>query len=97
MSEYLIRTIDDEEFDIPFSKWKEVFRPITFDSKVIEGWGMLRLEVSGCEISFSPEPPGTHIIFENENLSSANMNCIVTEILESAEDFTNKKGKIIEL
>ncbi len=97
MREYLIRTIDNEEFDIPIPKWSEVLRPKSFDSKIIAGWGVLRLEISGCEVSFSPEPPGTHIVFENENISSTDTDCMVREILESAEAFTKEKGKVIEL
>ena len=66
MREYLIRTIDDEEFDIPYPKWGEVLRPKSYPSKVIEGWGALRLDVEGCEVSFSPEPPGTQIVFRRK-------------------------------
>jgi hypothetical protein len=52
MREFLIRGDDDEEFDIPHSKWSDVMRPKSYVSKVIEGWGALRLEVAGSEVSF---------------------------------------------
>ncbi len=97
MREYLIRATDDEEFDIHISKWPEVLRPKSFPSKIIQGWGLLRLEVLGCEISFSPEPPGTHIAFESGEVSPEVAYQIVQEILENAEASTGKKGKIIPL
>ncbi len=97
MREYLLRAIDDEEFDIPHPKWGEVLRPKSYPSKVIEGWGALRLEVLGCEVSFSPEPPGTQIVFESGDISPEVADAIVQEILESAESFTGQKGKVIPL
>src|SRR5215203_7325022 len=97
MREYLIRTIDDEEFDIPYPKWSEVLRPKSYPSKVIEGWGALRLEVEGCEVSFSPEPPGMQVVFESGDIPAAVADAIVQEILESAESFTGQKGKVVPL
>ena len=97
MREYLIRDEDDEEFDIHLSNWPEVYRPKSYPSKVIDGWGLLRLEVLGCEISFSPEPPGTQIVFESGEISAEVADQIVREILERAEAFTGRKGKIIAL
>ena len=97
MREYLIGTIDDKEFDIHHSKWAEVLRPKSYPSKVIEGWGALRLEVAGCEVSLSPEPPGTQIVFESGDISPEVADVIVQEILESAESFTGQKGKVVPL
>jgi hypothetical protein len=97
MREYLIRTIHDEEFDIPYLKWNEVLRPKSYPSKVIEGWGMLRLDIVGCEVSFSPEPPGTQVVFESGNISAEVADAILQEILESAESFTGQKGKVVPL
>ena len=97
MREYLIRAKNGEEFDIHLSQWPEVFRPTSFPSKVIDGWGLLRIEVLGCEISFSPEPPGTQIVFESGAISPEVADQIVREILESAEAFTAQLGEIIPL
>ena len=97
MREYLIRAQNDEEFDIHLSQWSKVLRPTSYPSKVIEGWGLLRIEVLGCEISFSAEPPGTQIVFESGAISPEVADQIVREILESAEAFTGQPGKIIPL
>jgi hypothetical protein len=97
MREYLIRTVDDEEFDIPPPKWSEVLRPKSYPSKVIAGWGVLRLWVEGCEVSFSPEPPGTQVVFESGDIPAEVADAIVQEILESAELFTGQKGKVVPL
>src|ERR1044072_13094 len=97
MREDLIRAEDDEEFDIHLSKWPELLRPPSFPSRGIEGWGLLRIEVLGCEISFSPEPPGTQIVFESGEVSPEVAYQIVQEILENAEAHTGRKGKVIPL
>jgi len=97
MREYLIRTIDEEEFDIPQAKWGEVLRPKSYPSEVTEGWGALRLKIAGCEVSFSPEPPGTQIVFESGDISAEDADAIVHEIVESAESFTGRRGKVIPL
>ena len=97
MLEYIIRAEDGEEFDIHASKWRDVLRPISYESEVIEGWGVLRLRILECEVSFAPEPPGTHIAFECENIERDIADAIVKEIVESAESFTGQKGTIIPL
>src|SRR5687768_11236135 len=95
--EYIICDVDGEEFNIPYQKWGEVLRPKSFPSEIIAGWGALRLRVAGCEVSFSPEPPGTQIVFESSDISTEVADAIVREILENAESFTGQKGKVIPL
>jgi hypothetical protein len=97
MLEYIIRANDGEEFDIHSSKWSEVLRPKSYESEVIEGWGLLRLRILGCEVSFSPEPPGTQIVFECENIERSIADAIVKEIVENSEAFTGQIGVIIPL
>jgi len=97
MREYIIRTKAGEEFDIPLAKWKDVFRPTTFDSNVIEGWGAVRLKVHDCEISFSPEPPGMQIIFECDDIDESTADLIVSEILSNVERYCGVEGEIVPL
>jgi hypothetical protein len=97
MREYLIRTADGDEFDIPQAKWAEALRPQSYPSEVIEGWGALRLKIAGCEVSFSPEPPGTQIVFESGDISPGEADAIVREIFEGAESFTGQRGTLIPL
>ncbi|MDQ3816897.1 MAG: hypothetical protein M3362_04280 [Acidobacteriota bacterium] len=97
MREYIIRQIDDEEFFIPYKQWKDVLRPSSFVSNVVEESGCFYLEVEGCKITFSPEPPGLQVSFEDCSISAEVADQIVSEILASMESFTNKKGKIIPL
>jgi hypothetical protein len=95
--EYLIRTTDDEEFDIPSAKWGEVLRPKSYPSEIVEGRGALRLKIAGCEVSFSPEPPGMQIVFEGGDISREDADAIVREVLQGAESFTGLKGKVVPL
>jgi hypothetical protein len=97
MREYLIRAADREEFNIHLSKWPDVLKPRSYPSKVIQGWGLLRLEVLSCEISFSAEPPGIQIVFESGEIAPEVADQIVKEIVESAEALTGQQGEIIPL
>ena len=95
MYEYTICDVDGEEFNIPHREWSEVLRPKSYPSEVIQGWGALRLKVAGCEVSFSPEPPGTQIVFESGDIPVNVADAIVHEIVLSAESFTGQKGKVV--
>jgi hypothetical protein len=97
MREYLIRQIDDEEFFIPYQSWRDVLRPTSFPSSVVQMPGIFYLEVVGCRVTFSPEPPGLQISFEGCGVSAEVADRIVQEILESVETYTGRRGKIIPL
>ncbi len=97
MLEYLIRQIDDEEFFIPYQNWKDVLRPSSFAFNIVQEANSFYLKVEGCRVSFSPEPPGLQISFEDCSLKADVADHIVREILESVESFTKRKGKIISL
>jgi hypothetical protein len=95
--EYLIRQLDDEEFFLPCQSWKDVLRPSSVSSNVVQEPGSFYLEVEGCRVTFSPELPGLQISFEDCDISAEVAERIVQEILVSVESFTNQKGKIIHL
>lgn len=97
MREYLIRQDDDEEFDIHYQSWKDVLRPSTFPCNVIQEPGAFYLEVEGCRVTFSPEPPGLQVSFGDCDVSAEVAAQIAREILESIESFTGRRGKVIPL
>jgi hypothetical protein len=97
MREYLIRQLDDEEFFLPYQNWKDVLRPSSVASNVVQEPGVFYLEVEGCRVEFSPEPPGLQISFEGCVIAAEVADRIVREILVSVESFTHQKGKIIPL
>ena len=97
MREYLIRQLNDEEFFLPYQNWKDILRPSSFSTNVVQESGIFYLEVEGCKVTFSPEPPGLQISFENCDISAEVADKIVQEILASVESFTHQKGKIISL
>ena len=97
MRDYLIRQLDDEEFFIPYQNWRAVLRPSSFSSNVVQEPGLFYLEVEGCKVALSPEPPGLQISFEDCDISAEVADRIVQEILVSVESFTHQKGKIIPL
>ena len=97
MQDYLIRQLDDNEFFLPYQIWGDVLRPSSFTSNVIQESGAFYLEVEGCKVTFSPEPAGLQISFEDCDISTEVADRIVQEILSSVESFTGQKGKIIHL
>ena len=97
MLEYLIRPVEEEFFDLHSRDWSEALKPSSFSSKVVEGWGNLRLEISGCEVSFSDEDVGIQICFENCDISEEKANKIVQEICSNLINFTNQPAKVITL
>jgi hypothetical protein len=97
MREYLIRQGDDEEFFIPYQSWKDVLRTSSFPSNVVQEPGVFYLEVEGCRVTFSPEPPGLQVSFGECEVSAEVADRIVQEILEGIESFTNQRGKVMPL
>jgi hypothetical protein len=97
MWEYLIRQDDDEEFYLPYQSWKDVLRPSSLPSNVVQETGVFYLEVEGCRITFSPEPPGLQVTFSDCSLPTEVGDRIAQEICESIETFSGQRGKVIPL
>lgn len=97
MRDYLIRQLNDEEFFIPYQKWAEVLHPSSIAFKIVQNASLFYLEVEGCKVTFSPEPPGLQITFENCEILAGTADRVVAEILQSVERYTKQKGKVIAL
>ena len=97
MLEYIIARTDGDYFELHYSQSSDTFRPVTFPSKRVEGWGEWRIEVEGCEVSFSGEPPGYHVVFGCDDIEPDTARKIVDEILLNIERVTGQKGEVIEI
>lgn len=97
MLEYLIRPTEDDFINLHHKEWSKTLPPTSFASKVIDGWGNLRLEIEGCEISFSDEDVGIQVCFENCNISRVKANKIVQEICDNLVSATNQPVRIVAL
>ena len=95
--EFFIRRTDGEWFDLPWQRRTEILHPNSFASRSIPGWGNHRIEVLGCEVSFSDEDPGIQVCFETGDISAETAEQIVTEICENIERATGQKAKVIPL
>ena len=95
--EFLIRRTDGEWFDLPWNRRSEILRPNSFASRPIEGWGNHRIEVSGCEVSFSDEDPGIQVSFETGEISVETAEQIVKEISENITRVTGQGARVIAL
>lgn len=62
MIEYLIKPTESEWFTFP--EGTAPYRTIRTPFTAVDGWGNGRIEVEGCEISFSYEDPGIQVAFE---------------------------------
>lgn len=96
MREFLITRSDGNTFDLHKSKFVDVLRPSSFPSKPIKGKGEHRIEVSGCEISFTYEDPGILIRFEGAGLPDEEEEQIADEIAASITKSTGKKVETTE-
>jgi hypothetical protein len=95
MREYRIYPSDHRRFDIPFSIWKEVLRPVSFSSEVIRdpsgALQRLRLKIADCEAEFLIEPLVIWVYVYNCNhLPVKATNAIVKEIAVSVKEFTKQ-------
>lgn len=68
MIEFIISGKKDEDFNLHFDTWRKALRPLHIPVEHSPGFGIehLRIVVDGKRISFSPEPPGWQVVFEDE-------------------------------
>ena len=97
MIEFLIKRTDGNWFDLHASRFAEVLRPSSFPSHPIEGWGDHRIEIRGCQISFSYEDPGIQVSFDGDTLTKSEASQILSEIAESITKATGQKSQVISL
>ena len=97
MLEYLIQPVESEFFQFSPNEWSDVLRPTSFQSKVIDGWGNLRLEIEGCEVSFSDEMVGIQICFKNCDIPKEMADLIVQEICQQYVLLTGEEAIVIPI
>lgn len=97
MKEYLIRPVDADFFAIPPDEWRDVLRPTSLASQIIEGGGNLRLKVLGAEIAFYDEMDGIHVCFEKGEISEVAANQIVEEIRQRLVEATKEEARAVPL
>ena len=68
-----------------------MLKPAAFPSKPVPGKGEHRIEVNGCQISFTYEDPGILVRFEGAGLPDEEAEQIVDEIAASITKSTGKK------
>jgi hypothetical protein len=94
---YLIKRTDGDWFDLHKSRQAEVLRPASFPSRPVEGLGDHRIEVRGCQISFSYEDPCIQVCFDGDTLTEAEASQIVAEIAENITKTTGQKSQVIPI
>lgn len=97
MREFLIKRTDGDWFDLHATRFAEVLKPNSFPSRPTSGWGDHRIEVLGCEVSFSYEDPGIQVCFERGPIPDDQAKQIVREILENITRSTGQPGNVIEI
>lgn len=95
--EFLIRRTDGDWFDLHANRLEEVLRPATLPSRRVDCWGDHRIEVKGCEISFSYEDSSIQVCFESGSISDEEAARIVDEIAASITAATGQQSRIVPL
>ena len=95
--EYLIRQADGDWFNLHKSYFAEVLRPSSFPSRPIAGKGDYRIDVCGCQISFSCEDPGIQVSIDSGGLTREEASLVVTEIADNITKATEQKSQVVPL
>ena len=94
MIEFLIKRTDGDWFDFP--PGSDPYRPVAIQFRRVEGWGDGRIEIDGCEISFSSEDPGIQVSFHGQ-MSEPRAVAIVDEIRQSIERVSKQHAEAIQI
>jgi hypothetical protein len=94
MIEYLIRPTTSEWFAFP--KDSEPYRTVRTPYTKVAGWGNGRIEVEGCEISFSDEIVGVQVSFEGE-MSQSRADEVIEEIRQTMEAVAQESATVLQI
>ncbi len=94
MIEFLIKRRDGEFFDFP--QVTGPLHPITISYRQSEDWGDERIEVDGCEVSFSYEAVGVQVSFEGD-ITQARSMAIVEEIRQYIELVCGQSAETLQI
>lgn len=94
MIEFLIERTDGDWFGFPPDS--DPYRPVTIPFRQIEGWGDGRIEIDGCQISFSDEVPGVQVSFEGQ-VSQQRAVAIIEEIRQRIEEVSGQKAQAVQI
>lgn len=67
-----------------------IFQPQNYPWKVLEGHDVCYLEIEGCQVSFSDEMHGVHVMFESGDISEEFAIKIVESISEHLAKVTGQ-------
>lgn len=85
MKEYLIKREDTEFCIVSANRYSDVLHPYSLHAEKTDGWGDYGLCMENCQISFSMEPVGIHIVFEKGTISNERADKIIEEICRQVE------------
>jgi hypothetical protein len=94
MIEFLIKRTDGEWFDFPSGS--DPYRPVSMPYNLVEGWGDGRIEIDGCQISFSYEDSGVQVSFEGD-ISEQRAAVVTEQIRQRIEQVSGQKAKAVQI
>lgn len=83
-------------FIFPESAGCEIYQSLGYPSKIIEGQNVCQIEVCGCEVSFSYEMHGIHVVFESGIITKETAFAIVTSISDRLATITGQPTVVYE-
>ncbi|BAY15778.1 hypothetical protein NIES21_15970 [Anabaenopsis circularis NIES-21] len=83
-------------FTFPENVGYERYQPLDYPSKILEGRDVCYIEVCGCEISFSYEMHGIHVVFESDIITEEKAFAIVTSISHRLANITGQPTVVYE-
>jgi len=95
--EFLIKRTDGDWFNLHSSQFDEALCPSSYPSNRVQGWGSHRIEIDGCQVSFSYEDPGILVCFDCPGISPEKASSIVDEIPKKVSAVTGQSSMVIQL
>lgn len=94
MIEYLVKPVKSEWFAFP--EGSKPYCTVRTPFKDVVGWGNGRIEVEGCEISFSYEDPGIQVSFDGK-MSQERADEIIEEIKQAVEAAGQESATVVQI
>jgi hypothetical protein len=96
MLEFNIQPTKGGWFNYPAGSDCRVFQPPGLPSRILSGRDVCYIEVEGCEVSFSDEMHGVHVVFESGSISPERALEIVEAIAKEVHAVTGQAAVVYE-
>lgn len=81
---------------IPQNRLQDVLEPRSYGAIRVDGWGDLHLVLGGCEMVFSGEDAGWHVMFGGDT-AGRDTDALISQVARQVQDFTGEHTEWIRI